>query len=191
VFDTDFPNGDLAGFFPQSSRVLDFSKTGGQVEIFDTVISEPSFDYVIDLEANLLSSFFKIYFDIGFEQAAHETNLNVSVYFVLDRKISTVNNALKISKLCKHAEFIPVRNEAMGNILTLPQAANVYGQIKRLREIQLPRLSINALNYIDQSDFSFANFLARNGDGVPLELRIEIWAFLESVYNQRQVVEGN
>lgn len=191
VFDTDFPNGDLAGYFPASSRVLDFSKTGGQVEIFDTILSETHFDYVVDLEANLLQGFFKIYSDIGFEQAAAEANLRVSVYFILDRKVSSVSTALTISKSCKHAEFIPVRNEAMGNILTVPQAANVYSQIRHHRDIQLPRLSVNALNYLDQPDFSFANFLARNGDGVPLELKIEIWSFLETVYNQRQSGDMN
>lgn len=190
VFDTDFPHGDLAGYFPNSSKVLDFSKTGGQVEIFDTILSEPHFDYVIDLEASLLKRFFRIYSDIGFEQAARDASLDVSVYFMLDRKISSVAVALETSKYFKHSHFIPIRNEAMGNILTLPQAANIYSQIKYSREIQLPRLSINALNFIDLPEFSFAGFLSRNGEGVPLELRIEIWAFLESVYNQRQSGEN-
>ena len=186
VYDTDYPNGDLSGYFPESSRVVDFSKTGGQVEIFDTILSEPQFDYVLDLEANLLTRFFKVFSDIGFEQAAYEAKMTVSVYYVLDRKISSVQTAKELAKECVHSEFIPVRNEAMGNILTIPQAANIYSQIKKRREIHLPRLSVNALNHIDQPNFSFSDFLARNGQNAPRELRIEIWAFLEAVYNQQQ-----
>ncbi len=186
VYDTDFPDGDLAGYFPNSSRVLDFSKTGGQVEVFDTILSEPDFDYVIDLDAGLIDSFFRIFSDIGFGEAAREAHLGVAIYFILDRKISSVQKALAISRLCKNVDFVPVRNEAMGNILAVPQAASIYHDIRKNREIQLPRLSIDALNFLDRPDFSFAKFLARNGEDVPFELRIELWAFLEAVYNQRK-----
>lgn len=158
--------------------------------MFDTIVSEPHFDYVIDLEANLTDRFFRIFTDIGFGEAAREAHLGVTVYFVLDRKVSSVQKALWISRLCREVDFVPVRNEAMGNILALPQASAVYSDIRKSREILLPRLSIDAVNYIERPDFSYAHFLARNGQDVPFELRIELWSFLEAVYNQRQTGES-
>jgi hypothetical protein len=187
IFDTDYPNGDLAGFFPQNSQIIDLAKTGGQVELFDTIMGEPQFDYVIDLQAERLAGFMKLYNDISFDAAGAEAHITTSFFFLLDRTLNSVSAALKLQRQLKFAQFIPVRNEALGNILTVPQAARIYGEIRRSREIILPRLSVEALNYMDRPDFSFADFITRNGAGVPTQLRIELWGFLESVYNQRQI----
>ena len=81
--------------------------------------------------------------------------------------------------------FVPVRNEAIGNVLTLPQAALIYGEIEKKNEIILPRLSVDALNYLDKDDFSFAEFVASSGENTPGELRFELWNFLEAFHNQR------
>lgn len=186
AFDTDFPRGDLAGYFPESSQIIDFDKTGGKVSLFDTIINEPDYDYLIDLDARFFNSFFKLYQDISFEEGLAEAQFSIQVYFVIDRTIASLEAAKRISQICTIAHFIPVRNEAMGNVLVLPQAAKIYKEINKAQEVILPRLSIDALNYIDGPQFSYADFLARNGGDVPLELRIEIWSFLEAVYNQRE-----
>lgn len=190
IFDTDFPAGDLAGFFPENSQIVDFSKTAGQIQVFDTILSEPQFDYVIDLDQALLGPFFKIFSDIRFDQAAKDQGISVSIYFMLDRKVSTISAALDIQRLARKCAFVPIRNEAIGNILTVPLAARIYGEIEKTREIILPRLSIDALNHIDRLEFTFADFLSRNGENAPPSIRFEIWNFLESLYNQRTVAEN-
>lgn len=187
VFDTDFPNGELAGYFPASSQIIDFSKTAGHVALFDTIINEPDFDYLIDLDAQYLRPFFSIFSDIGFDKGASEAGLEITVYFIIDRTLDSVRSAQEIRALCGNVQFVPVINEAVGNVLVLPQAAVVYADIAKSREIILPRLSVEALNLTDRPDFSFADFMARNGEGTPLELRIELFGFLESVYNQKRV----
>ena len=190
IFDTDFPNGGLAGYFPASSRIIDFSRTGDQVLVFDTMVGEPNHDYVIDLQDNLLNPFFRIYSDIAFDEGAAEAGIAVSVYFMLDRTLTSVRAASEVSRLAAGASFIPVRNEAIGNILAIPEGARLYEGIRKNREIMLPRLSIDALNLIDDPQFSFSGFVARNGEGYPLELKIELFQFLETIYNQRRADEA-
>lgn len=189
VFDTDHPHGGLAGYFPGNSRIVDFTRTQGQVTVFDTIIGEPDHDYVIDLQASLLDRFFAIFEDIGFDTAAHEAGITVAVYFLIDRSLTSVAAAARLSGMLRHSSFIPVRNEALGNILTLPEAARIFHEMKKTRDLVMPRLSIPALNRIDEPDFTFAGFIERNGDGETLEMRVELWNFLESVYNQRETAE--
>ena len=190
IFDTDFPDGGLAGYFPASSRIVDFTRTGDRVLVFDTMVDEPDHDYVVDLQANLLKPFFKVYSDIAFDEGAAEAGIAVSVYFMLDRTLTSVNAAAEISRLAGSASFVPVRNEAIGNILAIPEGARRYEAIRKNREIMLPRLSVDALNLIDDPQFSFSGFVARNGEGYPLELKIELFQFLETIYNQRRADEA-
>ncbi|MCB1387274.1 MAG: hypothetical protein KDJ80_15155 [Nitratireductor sp.] len=190
IFDTDFPNGVLAGYFPQSSRVIDFRKTAEHVMLFDTIIGEPQYDYLIDLDASLLDRFFRLYRDIAFDAGAAEQGMRITVYFLLDRTLSSVEAAAETRQLAGKVAFVPVRNEAIGNILAVPQGAKRYHAIEKSREILLPRLSVDALNLIEGPDFSFGAFIARNGEGYPLELKVELFQFLETIYNQRRSDES-
>ena len=98
--------------------------------------------------------------------------------------------AAETRQLAGKVAFVPVRNEAIGNILAIPEGARLYEGIRKNREIMLPRLSVDALNLIDDPQFSFSGFVARNGEGYPLELKIELFQFLETIYNQRRVDEA-
>lgn len=189
MFDTDVPNGDIAGHHPRSSRIVDFAKTTGQVALFDTVINEPEYDYLVDLQAENLRSFFRIFNDISFDAGAREAGVAITVYYVLDRTVTSVQAAKDIRRLAGRATFVTVVNEAVGNVLVLPQAASIHAEINPDRTITLPRLSIEALNLTDQPEFTFSGFIASNGMNVPLELRVELFGFLEAIYNQKKVGE--
>lgn len=190
IFDTDHPHGGLAGYFPASSDIVEFSKTGGQVRLFDTIMAEPGFDYVIDLQDHLLEQFFSIFADIGFAEAASSAGISITVYYLVDRHLNSVERAARLARSFTDVHFVPVRNEALGNVLSLPQAAKLYHEMPKTRDLALPRLSIAALNRIDEADFTFARFIESNGSAEALEMRIELWNFLESVYNQRQTAEA-
>ena len=191
VFDTDLPNGGLAGYFPTNSELIDLSKTQGQVRLFDTILSNPELDYVLELDASVLASFFRIYTDIAFEQAASEVRLSISVYFILDRGVTSVDAAKNVSGMLDRAELHIVRNEIFGNVLAFPEAAKTYSEIKKTSGITLPRLSVETLNYIDQIDFTFADFILKNGASVPNGIRLELWMFLETIYNQQDTPNRN
>lgn len=150
------------------------------------MLAEPAHAYVIDLQAPLTDDFFRLFRDIGFDEAAEEAGLTISVYFMLDRALTSVQAMERISRLLGRAHLVPVRNEAIGDVLLIPQAAFIYKGIHKSRELLLPRLSLEALDLIDEPDFTFAEFIARNGAGVSPELRTELWNFLVAVYDQRR-----
>lgn len=150
------------------------------------MLAEPGYDYLIDLQAWLLNRFFTLFSDIGFEAGAREAELAVTVYFMLDRRLTSVEAAGETARHLRRAELVIIRNAAIGDVLSLPEALARYREFPKDRELVLPRLSVNALNYLDRPDFTFAEFIAKNGKNAPVDLRAELWAFLEAVYNQRQ-----
>jgi hypothetical protein len=186
IFDTDFPGGDLARYFPDNSDILDISKTDGQVRLFDTMINNPQINYVVDLQSSLLSRFFKIFSDIGFDEGAAEAGIGVVVFFVVDRSMSSIHAADHIRSKLTCSEFVLVRNDSIGNLLHIPSAAREYSEIQKDRDLVLPKFSEAARNFIEQPQFSFADFIAGHYSSAPLEIRHELWSFLEKIYNQRE-----
>jgi hypothetical protein len=187
IFDTDFPNGGLAQFFPYHSEIIDLSRTIDQVRLFDTIIGEPNFHYVIDLQSELLTKFFKIFSDIRFDEGAMEAGIGVAVFFIVDRSMSSISAAEKVRAQLTCSEFIMVRNDAIGTLLHLPSAAEKYLRIDKDRDLVLPRLSPNTLAFIEQRGFTFTDFIAGEMAPPPDAVRLELWKFLETIYNQRSM----
>lgn len=185
IFDTDFPNGGLARSFPESSEIIDIERTAGQVRLFDTMIGEPDVNYVVDLQASLFSRFFTIFQDIGFDQGAADTGIGLVVFFIVDRSMSSIHSAERLRPKIGSSEFVLVHNQAIGTLLHLPSAATEYSEIQKDRDLVLPKFSDAARNFVEEPEFSFADFIAGGYHDVPMEIRVEIWNFLESLYNQR------
>lgn len=186
VFDTEYPNGSLAHWFAGQSEIVDLTKTGGQVRLFDTIIAEPNFNYVIDLQAGLLERFFTIFHDIAFDEGAEEAGIGVAVFFLLDRSISSIHKAAWVRDKLSCSDFAVVQNEALGTLLHLPSAAKDYLSIPKDRDLSLPRLSVKAREYVEQPGFSFGRFLTGGAAEAPVEIRMELTRFLEVLYNQRK-----
>lgn len=186
VFDTDHPNGSLAHWFPGQSEIVDLNKTGGQVRLFDTIIGEPGYNYVIDLQAGLLERFFTIFHDIAFDEGAKEAGIGVAVFYLLDRSVSSIHKAAWVRSKLSCSDFAIVKNEALGTLLHMPSAAREYMEIPKDRDLNLPKLSAGARDFIQQPGFSFGRFLTGGAMDAPLELRLEITEFLERLYNQRK-----
>ena len=93
VFDTDFPDGGIARAFPDNSEVIDFSRTPGQVHLFDTVMKQESRYCLVDLEPRLLETFFQTFEDIGFDEAAHDAGVGVVIYYMLDKTHRSLEHA--------------------------------------------------------------------------------------------------
>ncbi len=187
VFDTDFPNGGLAHYFPDNSEIVDLSKTAGQVRLFDTIIEEPGFHYIIDLQASLTNRFFKIFEDIRFDEGAMEAGIGTAVFYIVDRSMSSIHSAQKVRSQLSCSEFVMVRNDAIGTLLHLPSAAENYLRIEKDRDLVMPKLSSAALAFIEQKGFTFADFIAGEITPPPEAVKMELWRFLESLYNQRSM----
>jgi hypothetical protein len=185
VFDTDYPNGGLSRYFPENSEIVDLSKTAGQVKLFDTMIGDPERHYVVDLQSVFLERFFKIFHDIGFDSGAAEAGLDTTVLFMVDRSMSSIHAADKLRARLGTSSFVLVQNGAVGTILHLPSAASEYSEIEKDRDIILPKFSDAARHYIEDPGFSFAQFIAGGYRDAPIDIRQEVWSFLESLYEQR------
>ena len=59
IFDTDAPDGPLRQFFPGRTALADFEKMPGRMKLFDTILTSPGRDYVIDLPQRHMQPFFK------------------------------------------------------------------------------------------------------------------------------------
>ncbi len=185
VFDTDHPNGGLAHYFPYNSEIIDLARTVDQVRLFDTIIAEPQFHYIIDLQSEFLNKFFKIFSDIRFDEGAREAGIGVAVFFIVDRSMSSIHAAEWLRGQLACSEFILVRNDAIGTLLHMPVAAANYLRINKDRDLILPKLSANAVSFIEQRGFTFSDFIAGEMSPPPDAVRLELWKFLETIYNQR------
>ena len=185
IFDTDYPGGGLANLFPDNSEIINIEKTVDQVRLFDTIIEEPQYEYVIDLQSNLLTRFFKIFHDIRFDEGAAEAGVGVAVFFIIDRSMSSISAAEKVRAQLTCSEFVLVRNDAIGTLLHLPSAAENYVRIDKDRDMVLPKLSPRVVEYIERRGFSFADFVAGEIAAPNEVVSAELWRFLESIYNQR------
>ncbi len=185
MFDTDHPNGGLSHYFPYNSEIIDLTRTVDQVRLFDTIIAEPQFHYIIDLQSAFLNKFFKIFSDIRFDEGAREVGIGVAVFFIVDRSMSSIHAAEWLRGQLTCSEFILVRNDAIGTLLHMPVAAANYLRINKDRDLVLPKLSANALSFIEQRGFTFSDFIAGEMSPPPDTVRLELWKFLETIYNQR------
>lgn len=185
IFDTDEPDGALIAHFPDSAKVIDLAKTPAQVGLFDGMLSQPGSNFLIDLSAHHFTRFFRIFHDIGFEEGARETGLDVSIFFMIDRTVASVAAAHTLAKSLASSRFIPVRNAAIGDALSEGNAADLYQFISRDREISLPALSAEALGMVEHPEFHFDRFVAGQYEHFPFELKAELWGFMEALYEQR------
>ena len=186
IFDTDTPGGGLSQWFPGISQIVDITRTGDQVKLFDTIINEPHYNYVIDLQSSLLDKFFNIFHDIRFDEGAAEAGIGVAVFFLIDRSLATLSAARRVQERLRNSDFVIVRNDAVGDMLHIPAAAADYLNIRKDRDLILPALSLAAREFIEAPGFTFADFIAGETENAPPDIRYELWNFLETIYNQRQ-----
>lgn len=170
--------------------MIDLTKTGGQVKLFDSMIANPQLNHIVDLQSELLEKFFSIFHDIVFDEGAGEAGLGIAVFFIVDRSMSSIAAAEKVRGKLRQSEFILVRNEAIGSLLHVPSAARNYMLIDKDRDLVLPKLSEAAMAHIEQPGFTFADFIAKRSEDAPIEVRYELWDFLETIYNQREAGES-
>ena len=187
VIDTDYPKGTIAHYFPGGCEIIDLSRTDGQIRLFDTILENPHIDHVIDLEAHHLERFFSIFDDIGYEQAAAEADLGVAVFYFLDRTMASLQTGIYLRSQLKASQFALVRNDAIG-----AYRAPVYGEreLSRIdmdRQIRLPVLSTDVLDFVEDPEFKLADFVMQRPHGLPDWLTDELWSLLEVIYQQQPI----
>lgn len=196
VFDTDLTGNGIRNFLPLKTLTIDLSKVADQVRMFDAMLesrpvggNDPDArpDYVIDLAANDLDRFFRIFKDIGFERGAFEAQLDVHVFHIVSWTFQSLKNAAAVRERLNTSRLILVRNMA---IEAQPFTPTVQ------EEAQIPNLNIDlfledinppARQIINEINFSFADFINGGADTFDYEARSQIWTFLEDFKNQTGV----
>ena len=188
IFDTDLSGNGIVNYFPEKTRDIDLSKVADQVLLFDTMLETgsdgKSIDYVVDVSANELNRFFRIFSDIGFERGAFEVNLDVHVCYIISWTLKSLKNAAKIRDVLVDSRFTVVRNMGIEALPFTPDPEE-ESQVPNLEiDLFLNALSPEVFRIINDTQFSFARFIEGGHDDLEYELRAEIWNFLEDVHNQ-------
>ena len=188
IFDTDLSGNGIINYFPEKTHAIDLSRVADQVLLFDTMLETgnngKSVDFVVDVSANELNRFFRIFADIGFERGAFEVDLDVHVCYVISWTLKSLKNAEKIRDILVNSKFTTVRNMAIEALPFTPDPQE-ESQVPNLEiDLYLNALSPEVFRVVNDTQFSFASFIEGNHDDLEYEMRAEIWNFLEDVHNQ-------
>ncbi len=195
VFDTDLSGNGIINYLAPKTTLIDLSKVSDQVALFDTMIEARdnrlqsgafggTSDFVVDLAASDLRRFFDLFNDIGFERGAKEAELDVRVYYLVSWTLKSLQTCQKIASTLTSSQFTAVRNMAINAFAFIPEAG---------KEAQVPDVDISlfisalspaAFGVVNQHGFSFSRFISGGHKEIKLDVRQEIWRFLENIYNQ-------
>ena len=188
IFDTDLSGNGIVNYFAEKTRSIDLSRVADQVLLFDTMLESgnngKSIDFVVDVSANDLNRFFRIFSDIGFERGAFEVDLEVHVCYVISWTLKSLKNAAKVRDVLVGSRFTVVRNMGIEALPFTPDPEE-ESQVPNLEiDLFLNALSPEVFRIINDIQFSFARFIEGGHDDLDYEMRAEIWNFLEDVHNQ-------
>ena len=185
IFDTDFPDGSITRFYPDNSKIIDLASTPGQIQLFDSMIAEPDRNYIIDLQADLLRKFFKIFSDIEFDTEIAKLDSRVVVFFIVDKSKSSLSAAVKVGACLRDSDFFIVDNSAMGSALVTLSPNTQKQLLNADRKVVLPRFSDDLVRLLEDPRFSLFEFMAGRLKGIPNEISLELWNVLDMLYEQR------
>ena len=192
IFDTDLSGNGIVNYFPEKTRGIDLSRVADQVALFDTMLEFADGghgpDFVVDVSASELRRFFRIFTDIGFERGAFETQLDIQVCYIISWTMRSLQTAASIRDVLTSSSFIAVRNMAIEALPFTPKPEE-EAQVPHMEiDLFLNVLSPKVFRYVNETQFSFSSFIEGGHDELENEMRIEIWNFLEDVYNQIRAV---
>lgn len=158
VFDLDSPGGDLATRFEGHATIIDLSRTPGIMALFDTIMANPTRDYVVDLPQHQLRDFFSLTRGLGFVEAARDAGMTTSIMFLCDPLIPSINQARGLRNQNPGASFVIVRNEAVRILNSDENIALAYKELCRPGCFVLPHMSKQTGAFIADSANAFSAY---------------------------------
>jgi hypothetical protein len=188
IFDTDLSGNGIINYFPEKTRTIDLSRVGDQVALFDTMLDMAKGgkgpDFVVDLSAHEINRFFRVFSDIGFERGAFEAHLDIQICYIISWTMNSLQRADTIRKSLSISRFTAVRNMAVEALAFTPTPEQEAKVPNIEIDLFLNALSRDVLRIVNENWFSFATFIEGGYSDIEYEKKIEIWNFLEDVYNQ-------
>jgi len=154
AFDLSSNEPSLLDYLPRQTETAQIRDTFGQMQLMDRLIVNDGVPKVLDIDASMFDSFFKLFEEIGFLKEALRQGVSPMVLFVLDQDFASSRAYAMLERTVPPSALVAVNNEAV-----------LYGEVppwvraRRLLEIKL--LPDFLKGYIGKTTFSF-NAFARN-----------------------------
>ena len=166
------PEGPPRRYFPGRTALVDFAHVTGQMKAFDTIMSAPNRDYLIDIPAQHLETFCQSFADLKLGREIRAAGLPIVVLFIIDNNPESLRAATAIEAALAPDVFIPVRNEMVGS--ALPQG---FGGLV----LTMSLLDEEVQAIVSERRFSFRLFQLGEEAAVPLRLRPNLKTFLHGL----------
>ena len=184
VIDLDAPDAPLATRYPDHSLAADFSRVTGRVAVFDTIMNDAGRSHVLDLPARDLADFLSEAEKIGFFDAARDIGLEVVFLFMVDRSRKSVLKAREVAQAVSPCPLHPARNTYVGDLLDDDEVAELYLDLFVTGEIVLPKLSAGSMATVEDTGFSFRDFVEERIEAPSSFQQFELLDFVNTVFDQ-------
>ena len=184
AIDLDAPAAPLAARYPDAAMKADFGRITGRVALFDTIMNDPSRDYVLDVPARDLEDVLKEAEKIGFFAEARKAGLETVFLFMVDRSIGSIRRARDLAEELSACQLFPARNEAIGDLLDDEEAADLYLDLYLKGEVALPKLSPGGMAAAEAPGFNFRDFALGRIEAPSSFQHYELANFCDTVFAQ-------
>ena len=185
VIDLDAPVYPLARLYPDLSTKVDFDHTPGRVALFDGIVSQPEVQRVLELPVVHMEAFLREAGNLEFFEAVVASGAGVAFLHLVDRAPEFVDRARRLAESLPTAvHYHPVRSVESDGVADHGERAGAPEAPGGDGAMRFPRLSADAVAYIERPDFSFARLM--NGESVPSDvaLRFKLQQFAKTMFAQ-------
>ena len=170
AIDTDAPDGPLRAYFPGRTALADFGHMSGQMKVFDTIVSAPGRDYVVDLPVRHMEPFFKAVAELDFFTEAHKAGFRVLVFYIVDRAPASLKSARALQEFPGIDLFVGVVNEYVGSSWPEEEGALI-----------IPEMARALATAISDKRFSLRSFVLGDGQNLPESQVRMLGSFLSDI----------
>lgn len=164
AFDTETPKGTLKRFHPAITEIVDITRVGDQMRIFDTL--SDSQVTVIDARAGALSTTLQALQEIGFTDAARRGQINFILLHILGPSISSLEEIARTAERVAGTRYALVKN-FINNTSFFEWDQETYRsyfhRIQEASEITVPKLNEMAAEQVDLAAVSYLSYVASKG----------------------------
>jgi hypothetical protein len=177
AFDLSSNEPSLLDYLPRQTETAQIRDTFGQMQLMDRLIIDDGVPKVLDIDAAMFDSFFKLFQEIGFLKEASLQGVSPMVMFMLDQDSSSSRAYAMLERTIPPDRLVVVSNEAV-----------LYGEVppwvraRRMLEIRL--LPDFLKGYIAKTTFSF-NAFARN----PTNSSSELYDWIRGIFLHFREIE--
>ncbi len=190
VFDLDSPGGDLASKFTARSTVIDLARTRSVMALFDSVVSPPPRDYVVDLPHHQVARFLELVEEIDFIRSAEQQGIAVRVLFLCNQTIASIIAARTFRSGVGKASFVLVRNEGIAGSEINPDLAWAFEGFSKSGFFTIPRMVSSTRDCVARRTYSFGMFL---DPATPVALRENHYSahvFFTTIFKELETLDA-